>query len=110
MNIKERFTVYNNVVSGTTIITDNKYKCVISEIEAHEICMKEYGKSFSEKAGFLSRVIDSILENLELYNSSCPVHFEISYEDVIRKLKERSREKYLKDIIKADEKDGLYDE
>jgi|SRR5690606_4622970 len=110
MNIKERFTIFNNDTTGKTIVLDNENKEVISEVTAEERCIKDYGESFSEKSKFLSKTIDSIIGKIEIYNSYCPEGFDISYEDVIRKLNNKLHKEYLKDIMKADEKDGLYDE
>ena len=90
MNIKERFTVYKYIDGTYPIrVVDNKTKAVITELEAELICQEEYGQQFSNKTNYISKVLDSIIAQIDLYNESCEKGFEITMTDIITKFRKK---------------------
>lgn len=87
MNIKERFTVYRHSMKGyPLVVVDNKTGSVITEMQAEDICQEEYGQQFSDKAKYISEVINYMISNIEKYNKMCIDGFQITKRDLMSKI------------------------
>jgi hypothetical protein len=88
MEIKDRFTAFENVITGSILVIDNKEKRTLSIVEAEIICQDEYGEHFSAKSEFISSVIDSLIAGIKHYNTVCEKGFEITISDIVNKFKQ----------------------
>lgn len=88
MKIKDRFTVFENTVTEKTVVLDNKDDRILSLMEADIICQNEYGKHFSAKTEYISKVIDSVISSMKYYNNICEEGFEITVNDIVNKFKQ----------------------